>query len=264
MSTIPMNAPERAERWLELARESLAVEAPATDFGRFGLGTGEELFRSGVSVTKLVRAGLAKLRATCTNSFAEGYLSAVADVISGFELGLRRQQSDLAQARTNAPGTIQDKTLSVLALTGLRRSSDLANDLKLAPYEMSRVLGRLRDEGLVDVETGSNARERLYTVTPRGRALFEQGRAALQTSIRERWDIAYRTVLDGWDSTCALHGQSLPADLSRAWREVLSQSRAARDSVEALCVVMDKSAADKSSDTDANVAVAACPASWSA
>ena len=50
---------------------------------------------------------------------------------------------------------------------GPRRASDLADALKASKPAMSRHLRVLRGAGLVDTDTGDDARERVYTLAPR-------------------------------------------------------------------------------------------------
>jgi hypothetical protein len=76
----------RAALWLELVREAAAAGTSALNVTQIGLNLGEELYRGVDATVAPMRRGLVGVRAASSESFTDGYLSALGDILAGYEL----------------------------------------------------------------------------------------------------------------------------------------------------------------------------------
>jgi DNA-binding MarR family transcriptional regulator len=102
---------------------------------------------------------------------------------------LRRiSRDDSADGLTGARAS----ALSVLAFAGPQRLGELARRERVAPPTMTRIVDGMVRDGLVQRSASpSDRRAMIVTVTPRGRALIERGRARrIQRLARELSSLA--------------------------------------------------------------------------
>jgi DNA-binding MarR family transcriptional regulator len=121
------------------------------------------------------------------------------------------QHYDAEVGKTGLKGT-QYSLLSYVFKLGPIRCVDLAREMKVQQSTLTRNLRPLVDAGLVQMETGIDARSRFVTVTPEGREKRQEA--------QRRWRIAQEALNErlGAHRVVALHAlldecQELMADV---------------------------------------------------
>ena len=128
---------------------------------------------------------------------------------------LMRRVAQLYDAEVGKSGLrgTQYSLLSYVVKLGPLRPVDLARGMKIDPSTLTRNLRPLLDAGLLVLQPGRDARSRLVSATPAGRAK--------RSEAQRRWRVAQETLKQrlGAERVVALHGlldecQDLLADLA--------------------------------------------------
>lgn len=133
-----------------------------------GQAVGASLARGDIADAGDLLAALAAATPDDLDSFSGGYLMALRDLLGVYDAALTDSRDDEQGAALLARPTAFG-ALEALA-SGPQRGVDLATQLGRDKSVVGRALARLRELGLIEESPATDARERPFRITPRGRA----------------------------------------------------------------------------------------------